>query len=88
MHLHMSIGCESWICIILEIRVMQLLRYLGLGTWEREVLELRVMQSGLRYLGLGTWEREILKFNVMHLLRKRGLGTANVNPGIRGKAIA
>ena len=43
---------------------MQLLRYLGLGTWEREILEFRVMQL-LVYLGLGTWEREILEFNAI-----------------------
>ena len=44
---------------------MQLLRYLGLGTSEREIVEIRGMQSGLRYLGLGTWEREIVGIRVM-----------------------
>ena len=52
------------------------LRYLGLGTWERGILEIGVMQCGLRYLGLGTWERGILEIRVMQCgLRYLGLGT-------------
>merc|ERR1711924_152643 len=49
---------------------------MGLGTWEREILECRVMQSGLRYLGLGTWERKILENRAMQSgLKYLGLGT-------------
>ncbi len=44
-----NLGLGTW-AYVPGNRVMQLRRYLGLGTWERESLEIRVIQL-LRYLG-------------------------------------
>ena len=52
------------------------LKYLGLGTMSRKILEFMVMQSGLRYFGLGTLSRGLLEFMVVQSgLRHLGLGT-------------